>query len=47
MQGLVAGGIAVLVGAGLAVTTAFGVVSSVNGEASQPEQSVMDYGTNQ
>ncbi|WP_445256708.1 hypothetical protein [Nocardioides aurantiacus] len=47
MQGLVVGGIAVLVGIGLAVTTAFGVVSSVNGEASQPKQSVMDYGTNQ
>lgn len=47
MRGLVAGGVAVLVGFGLAVTTAFGVVSSVNGEASQPKQSVMDYGTNQ
>jgi hypothetical protein len=41
------GGLAVLVGAGLAATTAFGVVNSVNGAAAQPEQSVMDYGTNQ
>ncbi len=47
MQGLLAGGIAVIVGIGLAVTTAFSVVSSVNGEAAQPKQSVMDYGTNQ
>ena len=47
MQGLVAGGIAVLVGIGLAMTTAFGVVSSVSGDAAQPKQSVMDYGTNQ
>ncbi len=47
MQALIAGLVAVLVGGGLATLTAVGVVSSVNGTPSQPDKSVMDYGTNQ
>jgi hypothetical protein len=47
LQGLIAGAVAVLVGGGLAGLTAFGVVSTVSSAPTQPEQAVMDYGTNQ
>lgn len=47
MQGLIAGIIAVIVGGGLATLTAVGVVSTVNSAPSQPDEAVMNYGTNQ
>lgn len=47
MQGMIGGIIAVVVGLGLAGLTTVGVVSTVSSAPSQPDQSVMDYGTNQ
>ncbi|MGZ5403745.1 MAG: hypothetical protein ACXWDL_03775 [Nocardioides sp.] len=47
MQALIAGIIAVVVGGGLATLTAVGVVSSVSGSPTQPDEAVMNYGTNQ
>lgn len=47
MGGFIAGAVAVLVGGGLAVATAAGVVNVVSEAPSEPETSVMDYGTNQ
>ena len=44
MGGFLTGGIAVLVGAGLAAATAFGVVSTVSSTPSQPESGVVEYG---
>lgn len=42
------GGIAaIFVGVVLAVLTTVGVVSTVSSAPAQPDQSVMDYGTNQ
>ncbi len=40
-----AGGVAALVGAGLATATAFGVVNTVSGTSAQPDREVVDYGT--
>ncbi|GAB3033700.1 hypothetical protein GCM10011376_30290 [Nocardioides flavus (ex Wang et al. 2016)] len=42
-----AGLIAMIVAALLAFFTTFGVVNTVSAEPKQPEQNVMDYGTNQ
>ncbi|MCP3423554.1 DUF2613 family protein [Nocardioides pinisoli] len=47
MQGLIGGIVAVVVGLVLAGLTTFGVVNTVSSAPSQPDQSVMDYGTNQ
>lgn len=47
MQGRIAGIVAVLVGFALATLTTVGVVNTVSSAPSQPDQSVMDYGTNQ
>ena len=47
MQGLIGGIVAVVVGLVLAGVTTVGVVSTVSSAPSQPDQSVMDYGTNQ
>lgn len=44
MGGFLTGGIAVLIGAGLAAATAFGVVSTVSATPSQPESGVVQYG---
>jgi hypothetical protein len=44
----VGGVVALVVGAGLAVATVFGIVQSQNSAEDQPvEAQVMDYGTNQ
>jgi hypothetical protein len=43
--GFLAGAVAVLVGGGLAFVTALGVVNVTSTSASQPETSVVDYGT--
>jgi hypothetical protein len=45
VQKFLAGGVAALVGAGLAAATAFGVVNTVSGTSAQPERDVVDYGT--
>jgi hypothetical protein len=45
--GFVAGAVAVVVGGALAFGTALGVVNVTGSTASQPETSVMNYGTNQ
>lgn len=47
MQGQIAGIVAVVVGFMLAGLTTVGVVNTVSSAPSQPDQSVMDYGTNQ
>lgn len=47
VQGLIGGIVAVVVGLVLAGLTTFGVVNTVSSAPSQPDQSVMDYGTNQ
>ncbi len=47
MQGHIAGIVAVVVGFLLAGLTTVGVVTTVSSAPSQPETSVMDYGTNQ
>jgi len=47
VQGSIAGIAAVLVGFVLAGLTTVGVVTTVSSAPSQPDQSVMDYGTNQ
>ncbi len=48
---LLRGGIALVVGGGLAAATILGIVASQSGEGSAPangvEQTVMDYGTGQ
>ena len=46
MQGMIGGIVAVVVGLVLAGLTTVGVVSTVSSAPSQPDQSVMDYGTN-
>ena len=46
MNSFLAGLIAMVVAALLAFFTTFGVVNTVSAEPKQPEQSVMDYGTN-
>ena len=46
MRGLIIGGVAFLVGAGLAAATAFGVVNSVTSKTFQPESNtVLEYGS--
>lgn len=47
MQGRIAGIVAVLVGLFLAALTTVGVVQTVSSAPAQPEQTVIDYGTNQ
>lgn len=47
MRELIAGGLGVFAGLVLAGITTVGVVNTVSSAPSQPEQSVMDYGTNQ
>lgn len=47
MQGLIGGAAAVFVGLVLAGLTTVGVVSTVSSAPSQPDQAVVDYGTNQ
>lgn len=47
MNPFLAGLIAMFVAALLAFFTTFGVVNTVSAEPKQPEQNVMDYGTNQ
>jgi hypothetical protein len=45
VRGLMAAGVAMLGGAVLAGVTAFGVVNTVGGTATQSERDVVDYGT--
>ena len=46
MQALIIGGVALLVGAGLAGATAFGVVNSATSGTFQPKSNnVLEYGT--
>ncbi len=47
MQGMIGGIVAVVVGLVLAGLTTVGVVNTVSSAPAQPDQSVMDYGTNQ
>jgi len=47
VQGIIVGAVAILVGAGLATATAFGVVNSASSGSFEPKQSVLEYGTNQ
>lgn len=47
MQGMIGGIVAVVVGLVLAGLTTVGVVTTVSSAPAQPDQSVMDYGTNQ
>lgn len=47
MQGMIGGIAAVFAGLILAGLTTVGVVSTVSSAPSQPDQNVMDYGTNQ
>lgn len=47
MQGMIGGVAAVIVGLVLAGLTTVGVVSTVSSAPAQPDQAVMDYGTNQ
>ncbi|HYJ27838.1 MAG TPA: hypothetical protein VEW73_09005 [Nocardioides sp.] len=44
---MIGGIVAVVVGLVLAALTTVGVVNTVSSAPSQPDQSVMDYGTNQ
>jgi hypothetical protein len=43
--GFIGGAVAVVVGGALAFATVIGVVNVVNGSPSQPDASVMNYGT--
>jgi hypothetical protein len=45
VQGLIIGGVAFLVGAGLAGATAFGVVNTATSGTFQPKGDVLEYGT--
>ena len=47
MQGMIGGIVAVVVGLVLAGLTTVGVVNTVSSAPAQPDQSVMDCGTNQ
>lgn len=45
MQALIVGGVSLLVGAGLAGATAFGLISSTTSATYQPQSNVLEYGT--
>jgi hypothetical protein len=47
VRGILIGGVAVLVGIGLATATTFGVVKSQTSGSFQPKGSVLQYGANQ
>ena len=47
MQGMIIGGVSVLVGVGLAAATTFGVVQSQTSGSFEPKGSVLQYGANQ
>lgn len=46
MREMILGGVSVLVGIGLAAATTIGVVNSATAGSFEPEDSVLEYGTN-